>query len=116
MKWKFCVVLALLFLASLPLFSESVEIPNLEPEEEYVMMGQDIMDLYQTIKDLDETKTEYQNLADEMMKTLEGAETYLNEYEEENEKLVLENSFLIGTTVFSIGVSVSGLIIWLCTK
>lgn len=128
MKWKFCLVFCALFLASLPLFSESetevleteIEtewtVPELEPEAEYIMIGQDIMTLYQTVIDLNETKNEWENLTNGMMKTLKDAQALCHEYAEENDKLVLENGFLIGTTVFSIGVSVSGLIIWLCTK
>lgn len=125
---KFYVVLSLLFLASLPLFSESetevleteIEtewtVPELEPEAIYEIQGQDLITLYTTINDLNETRTEYENLTNGMMKTLKDAQALCHEYAEENDKLVLENGFLIGTTVFSIGVSVSGLIIWLCTK
>lgn len=120
---KFYVVLALLFLASLPLFSESNEVleteltvPELEPETEYVMMGQDIMTLYQTVIDLNETKNEWENLTDEMMKTLKDAQALCHEYAEENDKLVLKNNFLIGTTVCSISICVAGVIVWACTK
>ena len=50
--WKYFLALLLAFSLSLPAFSEStteLEIPDLEPEAEYVMTGQDIMTLYQTI-------------------------------------------------------------------
>lgn len=113
--WKRCVALALLFLASLQLFSESVEVPELEPTEEYVMMGQDIMTLYQTVNDLNETNAEYKNLTNEMMKTLENAMTFLDECADENKKLILHNNFLIGTTVCSIGICLAGVIVWACT-
>ena len=107
MKWKFCLVLLLAFSLSLPLYSESeTEVPNLEPTEEYVMMGQDIMTLYQTIRGLKSSKNE-------IMKTLERAETYLNEYEKENKKLIIKNKFLVGGVCVSIGVSV-GALIFLC--
>lgn len=115
---KFYVVLALLFLASLPLYSESnetLEIPNLELEATYEIQGKDLMTLYTTIKELNGTKTEYQNLTNEIMKTLEDVMTSLNECAEENEKLILENNFLIGTTVCSIGICVAGVITWACT-
>lgn len=114
---KYCVVLALLFLAFLPAFSESeteLEIPDLEPTEEYVMTGQDIMTLYQTINDLNETKTEYQNLTDEMMKTLENARTLLNECAEENEKLIIKNKVLFGTTVVSVSICLTGVLTYFC--
>ena len=115
--WKFCLVLLLASSLSLPVYSESeteLEIPELEPTEEYVMIGQDIMTLYQTIKELNETKTEYQNLANGMMKTLKNARTLLNECAEENKKLTLQNNFLIGTTVCSVGICVAGVITFLC--
>lgn len=112
MKWKFCLVLLLAFSLSLPAFSESeteLEIPDLEPEAEYVMTGQDIMTLYQTIRDLKSSKNE-------IMKTLERAETYLNEYEKENKKLTLKNNLLIGGITVSVGVGVVGAIVWAFTK
>ena len=111
---KFCVVLALLFLASLPLFSESeIEVPELEPTEEYVMIGEDIMTLYQTISDLNETKTEWENLTNEMMKTLEDAVKLSNEYEKENKKLLIKNKILFGITVVSVSFVATGLLSYL---
>ena len=117
--WKYFLAFCALSLLSLPAFSESeteFTVPNLEPEATYEIQGQDLMTLYQTINDLNETKIEYQNLTDEMMKTLEDAETYLNECANENEKLIFQNNFLIGTTVCSIGICVAGVIVWACTK
>lgn len=124
---KFYVVLALLFLASLPLFSESNEVlepeteieltvPELEPEAEYVMMGQDIMTLYQTVIDLNETKNEWENLTDEMMGILKDAQALCHEYANENEKLQLQNDFLVGGITVSVGVVVVGAIVWAFTK
>lgn len=113
---KFCLVLALLSLLSLPLSAESVEIPELEPEAEYVMTGQDIMTLYQTINDLNETKTEYQNLTNETFQTLEDAVKLAKEYEKENKKLQLQNDFLVGGITVSVGVVVVGAIVWAFTK
>ena len=113
---KFCLVLALLSLLSLPLSAESVEVPNLEPTEEYVMMGQDIMTLYQTINDLEETKSEYQNLTNETFQTLEDAVKLAKEYERENKKLQLQNDFLVGGITVSVGVVVVGAIVWAFTK
>ena len=115
--WKYFLALLLAFSLSLPVFSEStteLEIPDLEPEAEYVMTGQDIMTLYQTINDLNETKTSYKNLTTEMMRILNDAKTLAQEYEKENKKLQLQNNFLIGTTVCSVSVCVAGVITFLC--
>ena len=117
MRWKYFLVFCALFLVSSQLFSESeteLKIPDLEPEAEYIMTGQDILTLYQTINDLNETKTEYKNLTTEMMGTLNDAKTLAEEYEKENKKLTLQNNFLIGTTVCSVGICVAGVITFLC--
>lgn len=109
----------LAFSLSLPAFSEpetEFEIPELEPEAEYVMTGQDIMTLYQTINDLNETKTEYQNLTNETFQTLEDAVKLAKEYEKENKKLQLQNDFLVGGITVSVGVVVVGAIVWAFTK
>ena len=112
---KFYVALALLFLASLPLFSDSeIEVPELEPETVYEMTGEYIMTLYQTINDLNETKNEWENLTNETMKTLEDVMTLAQEYEKENKKLRISNKVLFGGITVSVGVSV-GAIIWACT-
>ena len=119
MKWKFCLVLLLAFSLSLPAFSESeteLTVPDLEPEAEYVMTGQDIMTLYQTINDLNETKTEYKNLTNETFQTLEDAVKLAKEYERENKKLQLQNDFLVGGITVSVGVVVVGAIVWAFTK
>ena len=114
MKWKkYCVLLVLLFLAFLPLSAESneaLEIPELEPEAEYVMTGQDIMTLYQTVKNLNETKNEWKNLTLEAQTNSENALKLAKEYESENQKLALQNNFLVGTTVCSVGIVVAGVI------
>ena len=117
MRWKYFLVFCALFLVSSLLFSESeteLTVPSLEPEAIYEMKGQDIMDLYQTVIDLNETKTEYKNLTNEMMGTLNDAKTLAQEYEKENNKLQLQNNFLIGSTVFSVGICVAGVITFLC--
>ena len=119
MKWKYFLVLLLVFSLSLPAFSESkseLEIPELEPEAVYEMTGEDIMTLYQTIKGLNETKTEYKNLTDEMMGILNDAKTLAQEYEKENKKLQLQNKLLFGGISISVGVVVVGAIVWACTK
>jgi hypothetical protein len=113
LRWKYFLVFCALFLLLSPAFSESeteLTVPDLIPTEEYVMTGQDIMTLYQTVKDLNETKTEYKNLTDEMMTTLNDVQTLAQEYASENQKLVLSNNFLIGTTVCSVGIVVAGVI------
>lgn len=118
--WKYFLALLLAFSLLLPAFSESeieLTVPELEPEAEYIMTGQDIMDLYQTVIDLNETKTEYKNLTNEMMGTLNDAKTLAQDYEKENRKLVLQNNFLVGTTIFSVGVCVAGIITYfLCVN
>ena len=117
--WKYFLALLLAFSLSLPAFSEpetELKIPELEPEAEYVMTGQDIMTLYQTIKELNETKNEWKNLTNEIMKTSEDAMTLLEEYEKENKKLTLENNLLIGGITVSVGVAVVGAIFWACAK
>ena len=117
MRWKYFLVLLLAFSLLLPVYSESeteLTVPSLEPTEEYIMKGQDIMDLYQTVIDLNETKTSYKNLTNEMMTTLNDAKTLAQEYEKENKKLQLSNNFLIGTTVCSVGICVAGVITFLC--
>ena len=117
--WKYFLAFCALSLLSLPAFSEpetEFEIPELEPTEEYVMMGEDIMTLYQTINELNETKTEYQSLTNEMMKTLEDAQTLYHEFANENEKLIIKNKILFGTTVVSVTFITTGIITYLCTK
>ena len=117
MKWKFCLVLLLAFSLSLPVYSESeteFTVPELEPGAEYVMTGQDIMTLYQTINDLNETKNEWENLTNESMRILNDAKTLCREYEKENKKLTFQNNFLIGTTVCSVGICVAGVITFMC--
>ena len=116
---KYCVVLALLFLAFSPLFSESkteLKIPDLEPEAVYEIQGQDLITLYQTINDLNETKNEWENLTNGTMTTLEDAMTLAQEYEKENKKLTLKNNFLIGGITVSVSVVVVGAIVWAFTK
>ena len=119
MKWKFCLVFCALSLLFSPAFSESeteLTIPELEPEAEYVMTGQDIMTLYQTINDLNETKNEWKNLTLEAQTNSENALELAKEYEKENKKLTLENNLLIGGITVSVGVAVVGAIFWACAK
>ena len=113
MKWKFCLVFCALSLLFSPVYSESeteLKIPELEPEAIYEIQGQDLMTLYQTINDLNETKTEYQNLTNETFQTLEDAVKLAKEYEKENKKLQLQNNLLIGGVTVSVGVAVVGAI------
>ena len=117
MRWKYFLALLLAFSLLLPVCAESeteLTVPSLEPEMTYEMKGEDIMTLYQTISDLTETKNEWKNLTNEMMKTLEDASTLAKEYEKENNKLQLQNNFLIGSTVFSVGICVAGVITFFC--
>ena len=119
MKWKFCLVLLLAFSLSLPVCSESkteLKIPNLEAEATYEIQGKDLITLYTTINDLNETKTEYQNLTNETFQTLNDAVKLAKEYEKENKKLTLKNNFLIGGITVSVSVVVVGAIVWACAK
>ena len=115
MKWKFCLVFCALSLLFWPVYSEretELKIPELEPEAEYVMTSQDIMTLYQTINDLNETKNEWKNLTLEAQTNSENALELAKEYEKENKKLTLENNFLIGGITISVGVVVVGAIFY----
>ena len=117
--WKYFLALLLAFSLSLPVFSEStteLEIPDLEPEAEYVMTGQDIMTLYQTINDLNETKNEWKNLTLETQKNSKDALELAKEYEKENRKLRLQNNFLVGGVTISVGVVVVGAILFTFTN
>ena len=117
--WKYFLALLLAFSLSLPAFSESateLEIPDLEPEAEYVMTGQDIMTLYQTINDLNETKNEWKNLTLETQKNSKDALELAKEYEKENRELQLQNNFLIGGVTITVGVVVVGAILFTFTN
>ena len=119
MKWKFCLVFCALSLLFSPVYSESeteLKIPELEPEAVYEMTGQDIMTLYQTINDLNETKNEWKNLTLEAQTNSENALELAKEYERENKKLTLQNNLLIGGITVSVGVAVVGAIFWACAK
>ena len=117
--WKYFLVLLLAFLAFSPLSAESkteLTVPDLEPTEEYVMTGQDLMTLYQTINDLNGTKEEWRNLTNETFQTLEDAVKLAKEYEKENKKLQLQNNFLVGGITISVGVVVAGAILFTFTN
>lgn len=117
--WKYFLALLLAFSLLLPVYSESeteLTVPDLEPEAIYEMTGEDIMTLYQTVIDLNETKTEYKNLTTEMMGTLNDAKTLAQEYESENKKLQLQNNFLVGGITVSVGVVVVGAILFTFTN
>ena len=117
--WKYFLALLLAFSLLLPVYSESateLEIPDLEPEAEYVMTGQDIMTLYQTINDLNETKEEWKNLTLETQKNSKDALELAKEYEKENRKLQLQNNFLIGGVTISVGVVVVGAVLFTFTN
>ena len=117
--WKYFLALLLAFALLLPVYSESeteFTVPELEPEAEYVMTGQDIMTLYQTINDLNETKNEWKNLTLEMQTNSENALELAKEYEKENKKLTLQNNFLIGGVTVTVGVVVVGAILFTFTN
>lgn len=113
--WKYFLALLLAFSLLLPVYSESeteFTVPELEPEAEYVMTGQDIMTLYQTINDLNETKNEWKNLTLETQTNSENALELAKEYEKENKRLTLQNNFLIGGVTVTVGVVVVGAILF----
>ena len=113
--WKYFLALLLAFSLSLPAFSASateLEIPDLEPEATYEIQGQDLMTLYTTIKDLNETKEAWKNLTIETFTTSENALELAKEYEKENKKLTLQNNFLVGGITISVGVVVVGAILF----
>ena len=115
MKWKFCLVFCALSLLFSPVYSESeteLKIPELEPEAVYEMTGQDIMTLYQTINDLNETKNEWKNLTHALLTNSEDALELAKEYEKENKKLTLRNNFLVGGITVSVCVVAVGAIFW----
>ena len=115
--WKYFLVLLLEFSLLLPACSESeteLTVPSLEQDATYEIQGQDLMTLYQTINDLNETKNEWKNLTLELQTNSENALELAKEYERENKKLTLQNNFLIGTTVCSVGICVAGVITFLC--
>ena len=119
MRWKYFLALLLAFSLSLPAFSESeteLKIPELEPEAVYEIQGQDLITLYTTIKELNETKNEWKNLTLEAQTNSENALKLAKEYEKENKKLTFQNNLLIGGITVSVGVAVVGAIFWACAK
>ena len=117
--WKYFLALLLAFSLSLPAFSESeteFTVPDLEPEAIYEIQGQDLMTLYQTINDLNETKNEWKNLTLETQKNSKDALELAKEYEKENRKLRLQNNFLVGGVTVSVGVVVVGAILFTFTN
>ena len=119
MRWKYFLALLLAFSLLLPVYSESateLKIPDLEPDATYEIQGKDLMTLYQTINDLNETKNEWKNLTLEAQTNSENALELAKEYEKENKKLTLENNLLIGGITVSVGVAVVGAIFWACAK
>ena len=117
--WKYFLALLLAFSLSLPAFSESeteFTVPDLEPEAIYEIQGQDLITLYTTIKELNETKNEWKNLTLETQKNSKDALELAKEYERENRKLQLQNNFLIGGVTISVGVVVVGAVLFTFTN
>ena len=117
MRWKYFLALLLAFSLLLPVYSESateLKIPDLEPDATYEIQGKDLMTLYQTINNLNERKNEWRNLTLEIQTNSENVLELAKEYEKENNKLQLQNNFLIGSTVFSVGICVAGVITFFC--
>ena len=117
--WKYFLALLLAFSLSLPAFSESeteFTVPDLEPEAIYEIQGQDLMTLYQTINDLNETKNEWKNLTLETHTNSKNALELAKEYERENRKLRLQNNFLVGGITVSVSVVVVGAVLFTFTN
>ena len=117
--WKYFLALLLAFSLSLPVFSEStteLEIPDLEPEAIYEIQGQDLITLYTTIKELNETKNEWKNLTLETQTNSIDALELAKEYERENRKLRLQNNFLVGGITVSVSVVVVGAVLFTFTN
>ena len=117
--WKYFLALLLAFSLLLPVYSESateLKIPDLEPETIYEMTGEDIMTLYQTINDLNETKNEWKNLTLKTQTNSKNALELAKEYEKENKKLQLQNNFLVGGITVTVGVVVVGAILFTFTN
>ena len=113
MRWKYFLALLLAFSLSLPAFSEpetELKIPELEPEAVYEIQGKDLITLYTTIKELNETKNEWKNLTLEAQTNSENALELAKEYKKENKKLTFQNNLLIGGITVSVGVAVVGAI------
>ena len=113
--WKYFLALLLAFSLLLPVYSESeteFTVPDLEPEATYEIQGQDLMTLYTTIKDLNETKNEWKSLTLETQTNSENALELAKEYEKENKKLQLQNNFLIGGVTVTVGVVVVGAVLF----
>lgn len=117
--WKYFLALLLAFSLLLPVYSESateLKIPDLEPETIYEMTGEDIMTLYQTINDLNETKNEWKNLTLETQTNSKNALELAKEYEKENKKLTFQNKLLVGGITVSVGVVAVGAILFTFTN
>lgn len=103
--WKYFLALLLAFSLLCPAFSESateLKIPDLEPDAIYEMKGEDILTLYQTVNDL--------------MPISQNALELAKEYERENQKLQLQNNFLVGGITISVGVVVVGAVLFTFTN
>ena len=117
--WKYFLALLLAFSLLLPVYSESeteFTVPSLEPETIYEMTGEDIMTLYQTINDLNETKNEWKNLTLETQTNSKNALELAKEYEKENKKLTFQNKLLVGGITVSVGVVAVGAILFTFTN
>ena len=117
--WKYFLALLLAFSLSLPAFSESeteFTVPDLEPEAIYEIQGQDLITLYTTIKELNETKNEWKNLTLETQTNSKDALKLAKEYEKENRKLQLQNNFLVGGITVSVSVVVVGAVLFTFTN
>jgi hypothetical protein len=116
---KYCVVFALLFSVFLPLCSEpkteleteTIEIPELEPEAIYEMKGQDIMTLYQGIVKFDNLSKMWQNDFWNAMDGWKESTELVTELSLKNQKLEKKNDILVGGITVTLTISVVSLLV-----
>lgn len=111
--WKYFSAFCVLFLLSLPVFSESSEeftVPVLEPEAIYELTGADVMTLYEELNNLNNLSKELLTVSKESIALNKEYGKENSQLQQQNRELQIQNSFLVGTTVFSVGIVVAGVI------
>jgi hypothetical protein len=116
---KYCVVFALLFSVFLPLCSEpkteleteTIEIPELEPEAIYEMKGQDIMTLYQGIVKFDNLSKMWEKDFWNAMDGWKESTELVTELSLKNQKLEKKNDILVGGITVTLTISVVSLLV-----